>query len=112
MTTYTEYEMRSELAALRAEEHKMFIDDKIRERVAALATELPGITFGYIGNCGVDRTGQFDDRSWRVFLPHPGRVGTYADCVSLGATDRLSAALENWAEVEQRVRVQYARRVK
>jgi hypothetical protein len=39
------------------------------KNVKALAVELPGITFGYIGN--VERWG--DDRSWEIFLPHPGR---------------------------------------
>lgn len=35
------------------------------------------VTFGYIGN--LSRHG--DDRSWSVFLPHPGRVGTSADSI-------------------------------
>jgi len=35
-----------------------------------------GATFGYLGNLD---TCFGDDRSWYVFLPHPGRAGTSAD---------------------------------
>lgn len=41
------------------------------------AWDAPKITIGYIGNSGPG----FDDRSWSVFLPHPGRVGTREDQV-------------------------------
>ena len=37
-----------------------------------------GWTYGYIGNVYSDGT---DDRSWRIFAPHPGRVGTSDDCL-------------------------------
>jgi hypothetical protein len=37
----------------------------LQERVKVLSHELPGVTFGYIGN--LERWG--DDRSWAVFLP-------------------------------------------
>jgi hypothetical protein len=47
--------------------------------------ELPGVTIGYIGNC--ERWG--DDRSWANILPHPGRIGGYADSVALGHTEKL-----------------------
>jgi hypothetical protein len=39
----------------------------LQERVKVLSHELPGVTFGYIGN--LERWG--DDRSWAVFLPPP-----------------------------------------
>jgi hypothetical protein len=35
------------------------------------------VTFGYLGN--VAPNGSNDQRSWMVFLPHPGRVGRYED---------------------------------
>jgi len=35
-----------------------------------------GWTWGYIGNVYPDGT---DDRSWSIFVPHPGRVGTLED---------------------------------
>lgn len=40
-----------------------------------------GISFGYIGNIpvGAAQGSQHDDRAFYVFLPHPGRVGTYDD---------------------------------
>jgi hypothetical protein len=70
---------------------------ELTARVSALAaTRFPGVTFGYIGNSGVDRSGPFDDRSWRIFLPHPGRIGTYADCVGSYTTDRLHVMLQDW----------------
>jgi hypothetical protein len=34
-----------------------------------------GWTYGYIGNCGQG----YDDRSWSIFVPHPGRVGQPED---------------------------------
>lgn len=36
-----------------------------------------GWSWGYIGNCGPG----FDDRSWRIFVPHPGRVGGPGDSI-------------------------------
>ena len=60
--------------------------------VDVLKAEFPGISFGYIGN--VDRWG--DDRSWYVFLPHPGRVGTMLDRVGGYSTDRLPDMLAGW----------------
>jgi hypothetical protein len=70
------------------ENGRKFLEEKVKE----LAVELPGITFGYIGNC--ERWG--DDRSWEIFLPHPGRIGTYADCVSLGPTISLDKRAVEW----------------
>lgn len=48
----------------------------------------PQITFGYIGNLDRDS----DHRSWSVFLPHPGRVGTSADSIGGFATGDAEAA--------------------
>jgi len=81
--------------------------DFLAAAVKALATELPGITFGYIGNVGVDRSGPYDDRSWRVFLPHPGRVGTYTDSVGLGSTADLGRAVADWDRIVAVARRQY-----
>lgn len=47
-------------------------------RAEELVKEIDGVSIGYIGNVYLDGT---DDRSWRIFLPHPGRVGTSADCL-------------------------------
>jgi hypothetical protein len=76
--------------------------DFFNAKLATLRVEFPGLSFGYIGNYG--RHG--DDRSWRFFLPHPGRIGTYADCVSLGSTAQLpgSTEPEAWAVIEGRIR--------
>jgi len=65
-------------------------------RVDALKAEFPTVSFGYIGNCGVDRSGPFDDRSWYVFLPHPGRVGTPRDNVGGYRTANLRVMLADW----------------
>ena len=51
--------------------------------------KIHGLTFGYIGTAGHFH----DDRSWRVFAPHPGRIGTRADCFGDHATDELDALL-------------------
>ncbi len=39
------------------------------DKITALQERFPEmkLTVGYIGNCGVDSRGRFDDRSWRVF---------------------------------------------
>jgi len=60
--------------------------------VKELAADLPGVTFGYIGNC--ERWG--DDRLWAIFLPHPGRVGSFADSVSIVRKEKLPKAVTNW----------------
>lgn len=65
-------------------------------KAADLKRELPGVTFGYIGNCGSDRSGRFDDRSWYIFLPHPGRVGDYSDRLGGYRTQDLGRMLEAW----------------
>jgi len=43
---------------------------------------IPGVSIGYIGNCSAS----YDDRSWMIFLPHPGRVGTSGDSLGGFAT--------------------------
>lgn len=75
----------------------------IRARVKVLADELPGVTFGYVGN--FERWG--DDRSFCIFLPHPGRVGTYGDSVSLGQLWQLPGALDKWDGLADAARRQY-----
>jgi hypothetical protein len=54
------------------------------------------VTFGYIGN--VDVNGANDNRSWSVFLPHPGRVGTDDDRIGSFRTDDDAGA---WAAVRE-----------
>ncbi len=78
--------------------------DYLHEKVKALDVEFPGITLGYIGNC--ESWG--DDRSWAVYLPHPGRAGTAFDRWSIGDTANLERALAKWAEIEDFVRRQYS----
>ena len=54
------------------------------------------VSFGYLGNCGPG----FDDRSWMVFLPHPGRPGTYADQIGsfrTGDVDGMAALVSQLA---------------
>jgi len=59
------------------------------DRAEAIVKDLPGVTIGYIGNCSLNvasgHPSAYDDRSWYIFLPHPGRVGTRDD--SLGGFD-------------------------
>lgn len=82
--------------------------DTLRENVRILAQELPGITFGYIGNTGVDRFGPYDDRSWRIFLPHPGVIGqSFLDDVHLGATEKLPQRVEEWNTLAAQARRLY-----
>lgn len=73
------------------------------EREAALMAALPGVTVGYIGNL----TGDLDDRSWSIFLPHPGREGAPEDRIGDLPTDRrfelipLMNAMIRAAEIAQ-----------
>lgn len=65
--------------------HKAEANARAYARAEAIVKDLPGVTIGYIGNCSVAsdvRVSAHDDRSWYIFLPHPGRVGTRED--SLG----------------------------
>ncbi len=43
--------------------------DVLQARLAGWKEKNPDLrlSFGYIGNCGVDSRGAFDDRSWMVF---------------------------------------------
>lgn len=66
------------------------------ETAAALAKEL-GCTFGAIGN--IERWG--DDMCYSIYLPHPGRVGTYADRV--GSWSHTDLATVNWDDVRAQV---------
>lgn len=80
------------------------VSAQLQAKVDVLAVELPGLTFGYLGNVGTDRNGRYDDRSWYVFLPHPGRVGTTNDSVGGFPTHRLPAMLADWHRIEATVR--------
>jgi hypothetical protein len=75
-------------------------------KVTELANELPGITIGYLGN--IELWG--DDRAFYVFLPHPGRVGTYSDMVSLGQYYQLPAAVPQWEQIAATARRLYHNR--
>lgn len=68
-------------------------------KVKELAAELPGVTYGYLGN--YERWG--DDRSLYIFLPHPDRVGTYQDSISLGLGRSVEQQLKSVREWDQRV---------
>jgi hypothetical protein len=79
----------------------------LQEKVDALKAELPGISFGYLGN--YERWG--DDTHWYIFLPHYGRVGTYSDSYGIGPgkqADIFEIALANWDTIEPKLRKQYA----
>jgi hypothetical protein len=79
--------------------------DELQTLTSLLAEELPGVTFGYIGNV---YNGPFiDERLWYVFLPHPGRVGTFEDSVSLGITTALPAAFWRFDEIAAIARRRY-----
>ena len=72
-------------------------------KVKELAKELPGITLGYLGN--IESWG--DDREWHIFLPHPGRVGSYKDRVVIAETASLPNAVRDWDQVAGTVRRLY-----
>jgi hypothetical protein len=78
--------------------------EQLQVKVSQLKSEFPDVSFGYIGNCGVDRSGPFDDRSWYVFLPHPGRVGGITDRVGGFRTADLPKMLAEWPSIETNVR--------
>jgi len=56
--------------------------ERMYARAEEIVKRLPGVSIGYIGNL----TSQNDDRSWMIFLPHPGRVGTTADSLGCFST--------------------------
>lgn len=79
----------------------------LQAKVESLKAELPGISFGYIGN--YERWG--DDTQWSIFLPHAHRVGTFGDQVSIGPgrdDETFINAVSNWENIEARVRKLYA----
>lgn len=81
----------------------------LRAKVEELKSELPGISFGYVGNVGVDRSGPYDDRDWRVFLPvPPGGVRDFSTMVYLGSTESLPKHATDIHSFEARVRRAYA----
>lgn len=86
------------------------IHNELQRKFKALKAEFPEISFGYIGNCGVDRSGHFDDRSWQIFLPHPGRIGTYDDRVGGYSTERLPEMLASWPKLANLVRTRMIQR--
>ena len=75
------------------------LDARIRALVGLLndALGLSGaphnerVTYGYVGN---DR-----DIVWSVYLPHPGRVGTYADQIGAHATNDIEGATSTLAQL-------------
>jgi len=82
----------------------------LREEIAALNALLGltdarhKVTFGYIGNLG----NGYDDRTWMVFLPHPGRVGTDEDRIgwfSTGSLDGIVAARRDLAALTKGARL-------
>ena len=77
---------------------------RLQAKVDALASEFPGVTFGYLGNCGTDSRGAFDETSWYVFLPHPGRIGIWTDRVGGYPRFELPEMESNWERIEVQVR--------
>ena len=84
-------------------ERSVTAESLLRREVESLAKELPGITFGYLGN--FERWG--DDRSFYIFLPHPNRIGSYLDMVYLGGFQALPATLTDWSRFEAVARCKY-----
>jgi hypothetical protein len=79
---------------------------ELNELLGLAADARHKVTFGYIGNC--DPNGARDHRSWSVFLPHPGRVGTDAHRVgsfSTGNLDGIVATRRALKAVAQGVRL-------
>jgi hypothetical protein len=76
---------------------------KLNALAETLKAEFPGVTFGYLGNCGSDCRGQFDERTWTIFLPHPGRIGTYEDRVGSYSTEQLPEMLTDWPRLRAAV---------
>lgn len=93
-------------AALRQAEPGWMADHEMQQLVDTLKSRHPnaGLSFGYIGNCGIG-PGSQDDRSWRIFTKVPKDPGKDAGCFSWGgySSDRLpemfvraEKELENW----------------
>jgi hypothetical protein len=102
-------------AARRAEEFsrqeaRLNTDVEELNTLLGLAADAPHrVTIGYIGNGRLTSTGwDLSDVRWSVYLPHPGRVGTDADCVaswSTGSLEGVVAARRALAAVVQGVRL-------
>lgn len=84
--TRTEEEIAAEQYDRAITQIKRLVDDmnkelgyNVSETSSGYSTD--GLTFGYIGNIafGAPNGHKSDDRSFSVFLPHPGRVGRYED---------------------------------
>ncbi len=89
--------------------------DRLITVIQEQVTRIEGATFGYIGNCEMRPNGdyRFDDRAWSVFLPHPGRVGTYDDRIGSFATGNVEGAQECYRELEAFVRgIKFAHTIK
>jgi hypothetical protein len=67
--------------AAAAREAERIRSERFERQMKALLPE--GWTWGYIGNCGFN----YDDRSWRIFVPHPGRVGGTGDTIGDFSTE-------------------------
>jgi hypothetical protein len=81
--------------------------EELQQKIEALKAELPGISFGYLGN--YERWG--DDTHWYIFLPHFGRVGSYTDSYGIGPGKQANIfdiALANWDNIVPKLRKQYA----
>lgn len=63
-------------AALEAKARREAWTTRQMIRAEEVVKTLDGVSLGYIGNVYSDGT---DDRSWFIFLPHPGRIGEAED---------------------------------
>lgn len=90
MTTATRPAPTAEKIAASYARQEAILRDEIAELNVLLGLAKDAehkVTFGYVGNC--DANGSRDYRSWMVFLPHPGRVGTSDDSVGSFPTGSL-----------------------
>lgn len=87
MTTTT---LTADQLAARYARQEAILRDEIAELNTLLGATEHKVTFGYVGNLGNGR----DDRTWMVFLPHPGRVGTWEDQVGGFPTGSLEGIIE------------------
>lgn len=87
-------EIRAKVAKMVADEAEFF------RRGEELKAAFPGVTFGYIGNLET----QWDDRGYSIYLPHPGRIGTYQDRIGLWRRWELDEALSEWDQIVESVR--------
>lgn len=104
----THAEVKARKAAESYARQEAILRDEIAElnRILGLADadHSHKVTFGYIGNL----SGSRDDRRWMIFLPHPGRVGTYDDQVGgfeTGSLEGIVAARRALKAVTQGARL-------